>query len=218
MGIDIPTIRMVIHYGLPRNLESFIQESGRAGRDGKAASSLVLYTREERDRTMYRVKMDIARETSRKGAGTVTGTQQPGVQAEHRMGTLVKVVEYIENTAVCRHALISRYFGQPAGVGVVTGQSASVGSSAPPASALHTSYRGNLGKDGTGVGSGDGNVKMIGPASSKSIISPTTCDFACDVCKEGAAAVKRRRERGLASDEEASQFTQGGRDAEREWD
>lgn len=233
MGIDIPTIRLVIHYGLPRNLESFIQESGRAGRDGKAAQSLVLYTREERDRTIYRVKMDVAREANKKPRDV--SSTQPVVQAEHRMKTLEKVIEYIENTSVCRHSLISKYFGQPI-PNPVTSQnalststaSAPSPATAPPASALHTNHRGNVtnaatttinttnAKVNTNV-----NVKIIGPASSKSIISPTTCDFACDVCKEGPANVRRRRDRGLASEEQASQFTQqdreGDREGEREW-
>jgi len=50
--------------------------------------------------------------------------------------------------------------------------------------------------------------EMSGAARSKSIASRVECDHACDVCKEGAASVRRRRDRGLASDEEASQFTQ----------
>lgn len=186
MGIDIPTIRFVIHYGLPRNLESFIQESGRAGRDNKASQSLVLYTREERDRTIYRVKMDIQKEMSKHQsnkarqypvANALLNSQfdpspgtQPAVQANQKMKSLQKVIEYCENTIVCRHKLITDYFGQPS--------------------------------------------LVSGAASSRSIAQVgVECDYACDVCKETPNGVKKRRDRGLASDAEASQFTQ-----QQNWD
>ncbi|REJ08956.1 RecQ family ATP-dependent DNA helicase [Halobacillus trueperi] len=47
MGVDKKDIRIVIHFHLPPQLESFIQEVGRAGRDGGAAFSLLLFTRQD---------------------------------------------------------------------------------------------------------------------------------------------------------------------------
>ena len=44
MGINIPNVRYVIHYGPPREVDDFMQEIGRGGRDGKEATSLLYYS------------------------------------------------------------------------------------------------------------------------------------------------------------------------------
>jgi len=139
MGIDVPTVRFVIHYGLPRGMESFTQESGRAGRDNKAASSMILYTREEKERSESRTKSDACREKNK-------------AKAESRLQSLKSIVDFCENTEVCRHQLVSRYFGDNSG--------------------------------------------------------SAECYFACDVCKEGSTKLKKRKERGLAPETEAWEFTQ----------
>ncbi len=46
MGIDKPNVRMTIHINIPQSIESFVQEAGRAGRDGNIATSIILFNKD----------------------------------------------------------------------------------------------------------------------------------------------------------------------------
>lgn len=53
MGIDKPNVRYTIHYGIPPSIESFYQEAGRAGRDGKMAYCCIIVSNDDPGRTDY---------------------------------------------------------------------------------------------------------------------------------------------------------------------
>lgn len=55
LGINKPNVRFVVHYEMPRTLESFYQETGRAGRDGLTAEALFLYDSQDIDKIKKRI-------------------------------------------------------------------------------------------------------------------------------------------------------------------
>lgn len=73
-------VRLVVHYSLPKTLEGFYQESGRAGRDGKPAQSVVFYGLSDRDR------MDwiLAKQKKSKGRKRKAGNRSRNAQRKCR--------------------------------------------------------------------------------------------------------------------------------------
>ncbi|OOQ82152.1 putative RecQ family helicase RecQ [Penicillium brasilianum] len=109
MGIDNSQVRFVVHWTPPRSFEGFVQESGRAGRDGRAAASLVYYNTQERDRIADRLMRDADNVRNRGGPKSHVAGLLKNQMA--RRESYQKVVRYCETVTKCRHALIKDLFG-----------------------------------------------------------------------------------------------------------
>ncbi len=94
LGINKPSVRAVIHLSLPKSLEQYYQEAGRAGRDGEPADCLLLWQRRDAGLLSYFIQQ--------------IGDPEERARAWERYHIIRRFVE--ENA--CRHRALCEYFGQ----------------------------------------------------------------------------------------------------------
>ncbi|MEQ8850135.1 DNA helicase RecQ [Botrimarina sp.] len=105
MGIDKPDVRFVVHAGMPKSLEAYQQEAGRAGRDGLPAECLLLHSRG--DVLLWRRIIESPQ-------GDQYGNEPSPEAVAGALRALDGVAGYAAGVA-CRHAALVEHFGQELG-------------------------------------------------------------------------------------------------------